>query len=353
MATIPESSVRPTTIVNADSRFGTTFLSTKYRDRAVNGEVLMDKTSGEIFIKRVSDGKIVSFYQNKKMINDLALDLRILLLGNPALVYPSKNENAFYIVTNYDLVAINNETLYNIMVDDIIIPGEPNDINKLTFKVSGGSTGFVCRNTTRDVDKVFVEFLTNQYNAIIKNYSGDNEIYLAEYEKIQNIDKWENCNAVLTYDIIVSKDGEDHSYLNNIDYIRLNDDSVVLFPEKIYTDLESFDSAIITIKSITYDKLQFMITHKDDFGVLFNDTYNKIISHDNRVEVSEFIINHFIDDAYDIQILGNENIIGFLNIGHFNRYMYQVEQLVEGTHIQISPVQPSFACTWFKPNNTI
>ena len=49
------SNDKPTIISEPDTRFAASMLSTKYRIHAVPGEVLMDKTSGEIFIKRPSD----------------------------------------------------------------------------------------------------------------------------------------------------------------------------------------------------------------------------------------------------------------------------------------------------------
>ena len=215
MSTVSDSSVKPTTILNSDSRFGTTFLSTKYRKHAVNGEVLMDKSTGELFIKRVSDGKVVSFYQNNKAINDLALDLRMLLLDNPSFKYPASDDDTFYISTNYDLVAINNEELYNLITDNISISGGPEPINTLTFTVSNTSNGFYCRNMVRDVDSAFVEFLSNQYNLLFKEYLGENETYLIEAQKFQDIPNWETKNIILTYDLkVVSTDGSEHIYEN-------------------------------------------------------------------------------------------------------------------------------------------
>ena len=35
-----------------NSRFGTTFLDTKYRDRAIDDEVMIDKLTGEILYRR-------------------------------------------------------------------------------------------------------------------------------------------------------------------------------------------------------------------------------------------------------------------------------------------------------------
>lgn len=350
MSAVPDTSVKPTVLVTPDSRFATTFLSTKYRDYAVPGEALMDKSTGELFIKRVSDGRIISFNQNRKMINDLALEFRVLLMNNILFQYPHEKEDAYYVSTNYDLVEINNNVLYNLVTDNVTISNTPNDINKLSFKVSGESNAFFCRTSTRDVDKAIIEFLTNQYNLLFKNYDGTNEDYLSEKSKFNN-NKWENNNAGIVYDITVSKDGVEYTYSDITDYIRINEDSCVLFPDNIYNDLESFDFGIVTIKSITYDKIHFMINHKDEFGNIFMEAYNKFIFNDNRIEVAEFNVIHFIDNANDIEMFGNESIIAFLDIPHLNRYMRLMDTLQGGSSsLVISDTQPEYACTWFKPN---
>lgn len=347
MATIPDSSVKPTLNVTPNSRFATTFLSTKYRDRAVNGEVLMDKSTGELFIKRTTDGKVVSFYQNKKNINEIVFDAYNLISNNTSFKYPNNNDNAFYVSTNYDLVATNNETLYDLTKDNIIIDTTSEEsINSLSFRISGESNGFFCRHTTRDVDKGFIEFLTNQYNTFFKNYIGDNETYKSEQGKFTSNEKWEKSNAIITYDVICAKDDEFYDFHNIVDYIRLNDDSVILIPDFIYNDIGSFDYAIISIKSIEYNKIHFMINHKNEFGIFFEETYDKLIHADDRIEVSEFVIHHFIDYASDIEVLGNENIIAFLDTQHINSYISKMTK----SSIIVSNTQPNFACVWF---NTI
>ena len=346
-----DSSVKPTTIMNADSRFGTTFLSTKYRDHAVAGEVLMDKTTGELFIKRVSDGKIVSFYQNKKILNDLAFDIRMLLLDNEAFSFPSMNEDAFFISTNYDLVAINNESLINLITDNVSIPGEPAPINKLRFNVSGQCNGFFCRHTTRDTDRAFIEFLTNQYNTLFKTYEGNNAVYTEEANKFIEIPKWETSNAVLKYDLkVYYNDDTSAVYTDNTDYLMMNDDSIVFFPENIYQEGKEILCFDVTIKSIEYDKIHFMVNHKDEFGTIFTESYNKLIATDGRADVSEFNISYFCEDISLMEIFGNEEIVGFLSMFHYNRYSEKMTKFLGNSQIKISQEKPSSACIWFKPN---
>jgi hypothetical protein len=113
---------RPTYVSKPDIRFATTFLSHEYRDYSVEGEALMDKMTGELFIKRPEDGRVLSFEQNKKYAYDQVLELRILLTNNEEFTYPTMGTNAFYVSTNYDLVTINKEVPNDILVNNTVIP---------------------------------------------------------------------------------------------------------------------------------------------------------------------------------------------------------------------------------------
>ena len=368
---ISDFSVKPTTTVTPDTRFGTTFLSLKYRDRAVNGEAIMDKSSGELYLKR-ADGKIVSFYQNKKLIEELATYVGSALDDNPNFRYPSVNDDEFFVSMNYDLVAINNEVLYNIFTDDVYILGAPNDINKLTFNVGKNTNGFFCRNCTRDVDKPLVEVLTRTYNNYFKNYSGSNEAFIFEKNKFAN-PKWENCNATIVYSLVTTKNGNTTMYNNLTDYIRLNEDTCVIFPEEAW----GFDSANVTILAIMYDKFHTIYHNYEAMDPSIADMINKFIFYDNQIEVNEFNVMHYVNTPNDIIKLGNEFIVAFMDmvriqenidramhmrneINNFRSELDQanakfeylnekVELAAESAGIIVSDTQPDFECAWFRP----
>jgi hypothetical protein len=209
-----------TVVVQPDTRFATTFLSTKYRDHAVPGEALMDKTSGELFMKRPIDGKIISFTQDKKLLDELVLDLKVLLTNNSQFTYNADSKNGFCVSTNYDSTTINNEVLLNLMTDDIVT-GDEEDLNKLTFKVSKDSNGFFCCPATRAVDKPVIEFLANQYNTMFLHYSGDNETYLEEANKFIMNDRWLYCSTIIEYSLTVTH-GEKVQTYEVIDYFMEN-----------------------------------------------------------------------------------------------------------------------------------
>ena len=151
------SNDKPTIISEPDTRFATSMLSTKYRIHAVPGEALMDKTSGEIFIKRPSDGKIVSFFQNKQLYYDLLMEVRLNIANNPEFKSPISSDEftgkSFMYSVNYDLANIHDggEKLINIVSES-----QPS-LSSPTFIFGAKSNGFFIRIATRDCDKAVVE----------------------------------------------------------------------------------------------------------------------------------------------------------------------------------------------------
>ena len=85
MASTTVSSIQP------NLRFGTSFLdSSKYRDRAVNGETLMDKRTGEVVFKRKEDGSLLYFDREKLKLDDYISNLRALMKSNVRFSYPTE-----------------------------------------------------------------------------------------------------------------------------------------------------------------------------------------------------------------------------------------------------------------------
>ena len=105
MPTLINSADKPTFLMQPDMRFATTFLSINNRDYSVNGESMMDKATGEIFARR-PDGRVVSFFQNKKYNYDICLELRILLSNNQEFYYSRSNSDGYYVTEDYDSMSL-------------------------------------------------------------------------------------------------------------------------------------------------------------------------------------------------------------------------------------------------------
>lgn len=344
VTTTSRTDLKPVFQAKPDMRFGTTFISNKYRDYAVKGEVLMDKATGEIFTKRPEDGRVVSFFQNKKYMHELMLDLRVLLNNNSNFRYPSVDDiEAMYLSTDYDLMTINDDKENDIMSEDTIIPNNSvTSFHKLSFNISNKSNGFFCRMTSRDSDKAIIEWLTTQYNTILKNYSGTDPNFLSEHNKFSTIEKWEDSNAVINYTLELTYENGTTQKYDLTDYIRINEQTSVLFPNSIGENtIESASKVTVTINSVTYDKIHFMIKYRASFDTSFIDGISKFSYPDHAIYIRYCNICSFVDRSTDIDLHGNEFIVAMMEVSYVRRYMNKMSKLSAEPNIIFSSSRPS------------
>ena len=333
--------LKPTYQARPDMRFATTFLSNEYRDYAVNGESLVDKTTGELFIKRPEDGRVVSFFQNKKYMSDLMLDLRVLLNNNASFLYPTEEDlDACYLSTDYDMMSLYENKDISIVDSDQIIPNTEDNVTNIKFRISKKSNGFFCRLTSRDSDKAVIEYITNQYNAICKNYEGSDELFLEEKNRFLAIEKWEDSNASIEFDVIVSDDTGVKTF-TFIDYIRINEESCIILPTNILPIIFNANDIMIKIKAIKYEKIHFMMNNISKLGTSFNDGLSKFMYPDNGIYIRYCNICNFVDDVTDITLLGNEFIIAMMDVPYVRRYMMKMSKLTSESNIVLSPTRPT------------
>lgn len=332
-------------LAKPDLRFATTFLSNKYRAYSVAGESMQDKVTGEIFTKRPEDGRVVSFFQNKKYMHDLMLELKILINSDPAFTYPEESkEDAFYLSTDYDIMQIFDETEHNIVNDDTIIPNDDEvDYHNLVFALSTYCNGFFVRPTSRDSDKVIINWLTNKYDNIIKNYSGNDPVYLAEKAKFDEIEDWDSSNAVINYTVITTNTETGQvSYITSENCIHINEEHCVFFP---INTLEAYDvvgpyKVQVRINSLKYDKFHFIIDHLEELGLL--EEYNKFIYPDKKILMQYLNIESFVDNSEDIIFNENEFLVAMVDVPFTYRYMRKISKINEySTSIIISTERPS------------
>lgn len=342
MPVLVTSTEKPTFIAKPDMRFATTFLSLKFRDYAVNGESIMDKSTGEIFTKRPADGRVVSFFQNKKYLHDMALRLRVLLSNYANFTYDGESETGYYINTDYDSMSILDEQRLDILTHDFIAPNiESETTTQFKFYLSKKTNGFFFRCTTRDADKALVEFLTHEYNERLETYDGTNPDYLAEHQKFIDIERWKLNNATLEYTVkVVGSEGT--KIYTCTDYVRINEESCVYLPyQAIAQDYPyGYNSILITIKAVHYDKIHFMINHVDEFGSEFLTNLNKFKYPDNEAYIDYYNVSYFIDSSTDLLLLGNEFIVALLDTYYIKNLMMQLTSLDRPAEFRLSIERP-------------
>lgn len=335
--------LKPIFQAKPDMRFGTTFLSNKYRDYAVNGESIMDKATGEIFTKRPTDGRVVSFFQNQKFIDDMMLELRVLLTTHPELQHPdSRDFGAFFLSTDFDVMSIHNEKDIDIQENDIVIDNEAeNPFNRLKFNISNKSNGFTINITTRNSDKVIVEYATGLYNKFFYNYRGTADQFHEEARKFTENEKWMDSNATLTYEVVIKyRDVAEFTTYEFTDYVRVNEQSCVLFPPTLSTqELATAEAVNVRIKSIKFEKLHKLIECQEYIHD-FDPGYTKLLHMDGHIYVRYITVGTFINSANEIVLLGNEFLVALADMPYVYRCMNKLSSLMtQNSHI-LSTTRP-------------
>lgn len=326
------SDLKPTFVAKPDMRFATSFLSTDYREHAVMGESIMDKATGEIFTKRKTDGRVMSFFQNKKYMHDTMLELRVLLNNNPQFTRPEVvDEDAYFMTTVHDFVAMNDEKHVNVAYDNDTVISNLTDTTRhqMRFNLANNTNGFFINVQSRDCDKPIINFLSTEYNVLIKNYTGTDANYIAEQNKFTSDDSWEDSNATIFFTATVfGKTTKTYTCSENI---RVNETVCVDLPnEKIDKDYPNgYDRVEIQVEKITYDKIHFMTARKSSIGGIFLETFNKIIHGDDRININFATIYSFVNSSNEILLMGNEFIIGLLDMPYCNRYMAKMNKLLD------------------------
>ena len=330
--TVITSRIRPTYEERPDIRYATSFLDHKYRDYSVAGEAIMDKTTGELFMKRPIDGRIVSFEQNKKYLDDLTLEFRVLLNNNPEFIFPGESYSAYFLQTHYDLVTINDEhqaDLYATCFEPTVIPNdEETPLHSLSFNLSNQTNGFFVRMNTRDSDKVIIEYLTNQYNKTIDNYAGLNPTILSEKDKMDAIDLWRDSNVQIDYTIFV-EDAFVSKVYDKTSYVRYNEHCCLYLPlDQLAEDFPyGWNSVRVQINAISYPKLQFVLMHPTLFDTDFEEQVLKLIAPDHMIINQYLTVVSFVNTADDIDLLGNEQLVAMIDVPYLRRYMMKMGKL--------------------------
>lgn len=336
------TSSRPTEVVDPDTRFGFAPLSYKYRDYAVNGEMLQDKATGEIFIKRPNDGKVVSYFQNKRYLYEQVTELNTILSSNTDYVFNRTNKSGMYSFVDYDLATITMDTPLDIIEHDMRFGS--GDIYGLEFPVSVDTNKFICRLTTRDTDKPAIEYITGLYDGVLDGYNGSNVLLQQESEMFRTYPKWIYDNALITFSVTVTKDDIERRYTVT-DSVRLNDASCVdIGRAQIDVDFpDGYDSCLVHMISIEYRKLHFVLQHPELFGdpnvIMAN--FRDMCYPDGVLYNYYCGIGVFTDDISEVKTNPkNGTLICLMDIVFTLRYISKIKGAVQGGSILLRNDEP-------------
>ena len=366
MASTTVSSIQP------NLRFGTSFLdSSKYRDRAVNGETLMDKRTGEVVFKRKEDGSLLYFDREKLKLDDYISNLRALMRSNVRFSYPTEYNTqdmdseyfSTFLLDTQNFIPNVEDGKYS---DGVVFRNEltvPSYVNEITnsdgsktlnldegFTISKKMNGIFFKLFARPRDLPLIEFCSNVYDKYFKSYTGTDETYLKEKEKFatSNDYEYDKSNATITFSLHAENpSGSNVDKLFTV-YVKLNEWSLILFKENgipLDFDKDEYQSVTITIQSICLEKMKFCpeILSKEEM-----DIYNKLLddsSLDSDADKSKISITHgyvsyfFTKDNYmKIPDRRNTELLNCIGLRAFNDSMRVIGNIssAEGIHVSAS-----------------
>lgn len=317
-------------------RFAAGFLDKKYKKYAELGEVIMDKITGEILVKRKSDGRIISFVQNDKYLHDVMIELRILTKNNTNYIYPT-DANSWFFSADFNVADIlNQHTAPDVLhTEDVDFPTTSLDEkNRLEFYLSLKSNGFFIRPISRDTDKNLIEYMSNIYNIIFQNYYGMNDDYLAEAKKLRSTD-YRNNNAVVNYTYTVTgiKDGERivkaYSGTKNI---RINHETFIRIPVSYKAQFNKVESIKISIIDIIFMKFNKVVQYmEDEFNEFDKSMYEKLVAPDNKIVIEHVNVMSFCDGGDQIPANPNVALITLIDADATSEYIGRVDKLANSS----------------------
>lgn len=333
-------------IAKPDLRYGVTFLSHKYRDYSVKGETMQDKMTGQIYTRRPSDGRVVSYDQHNRSVADLMLDLRIQMNNHDEFTYPEPetHEDAFLFVTEYDLTQIHEDKIIDALEMDFEIPNQVDDpTTQLKFQLSKDTNAFFLELDSRFTDRPFVSFCSSYYNRLIKNYSGDDDAYLEEQAKFDDESYWEDSDASVDYTVsLLASDGTEVIVIHDTANIRFNERSFVSLPYLLLENIQDegeYDIKV-TINKLRFDKLRFLKDHYDEMPESFKAKWEEIITPDAMVQVGYLSVMGFVDHEEDLALLGNDFLVTFMDVQYVFRLMYRLTSLKDPSYLILSAKRP-------------
>lgn len=332
--------------IKPNLRFATSFLHKKFHKYSVTGEVLQDDMTGEIFVKRNPDNRIISYTQQNKYLHDMMVELRMNMKDNEDYKIPTDPKSAYY-VNDYDIQILTG-TRFNTLAD-----GNCNlDID---IESSINTNGFFIKPLTRVTDKSYVEGLTSMYNRYfdeddtemnpngingIKPSDVANEIALSKKEDY----KLSNLSVFLEVTVTgIKSDGQTTSVKYDISKnIRFNILNYIPLANVATSVIKTIKRVDIKIKRFDFHKLN-MCGNFITGGKYPHEGYRLISSPDLMVIFDRLQISGFVDSVDKVPV-GNQdsyNSIAILDNRFMMDHLYMIDKLGLSNSFILANKKPS------------
>ena len=310
---------------DADVRYGSSFLSVSNKDKAVQGEILSDKLTGEIYIKR-TDGKVISFRQRAHTVYEAIQEFNMQFQSSIGFIYPS-DPGAYLLGTKLIVDEFKpNETKTDILLENHTFSEIYGDEKDFRFPVSVKTNGFYIKPITRLGDRNVCGFLSGQFSehehvnfdTTVRSFTDWLDLstlytnpYL--YTTWKSMEKWISANAMVDCTITTIGSTSEHKVIENVKQlsipIMLNEYSFVKFPDDYDEEMKTIHSVDVVINKIYVPKLQYeryLATNNNTTSGI-DAVVERMMDMDNKVVLQSVDVFYFITGA--IQLPTNSNTI--------------------------------------------
>lgn len=347
--------------IQPNLRFGTSFLdSSKYRDRAANGEALMDKRTGEVVLKRKNDGSFIYFDRENLRLDDYIGNIRAITRSNVRFQYPTEYNttdvgNTFFetfLLDTQEFVPEIENGLYcdgikfrNNLTLDNYVSEEDTDGNKILdqgFSISTKTNGIIVKLVSRPRDTSLIEYAAGIYNNYYKKYSGTDETILNEQEKLKD-PTYEKSNV----EIGISITGDKH--FSTTAYLKLNEWSLILFKDVNGSPLDfSNDSDVrVIINYVRFPKIENVTnilseSEKDRYQKLLDSSSANESNPKERIAITHAYVSTFVQNDSYMQLpdYRNSKVLELIGLKPFTDSMRMIGNIASTEGVHISEIEP-------------
>lgn len=327
-------------------RFGASFLSFEYHDKAVNDEVLMDKRTGELVYKRNSDGRLIYYAQENVHLNNYMRQLKTLINNHRrSYVRPiPKNceycDDTFFMSYNIELIdfAPAEDAEQKTLIDGAVLVNPNPQAHSFTQETNG----FFVNLTGRPRDRALISFLVSKYDKYYKNYDGDDAESLAKKE-LYKLEGYDMSQAVVNYTVTYyTSTDEIYAKQTTDGYVRINELSFIPFTYAGIYSRTQVAYAKIQINSISTPKLVDAIALLKNSTVSEKALYNRILDYDDVAFITCNISIFTTTTDQSFTVPATENCTPILVMGweEFEEELVNAKTGGESTGILVSIDEP-------------
>ena len=346
--------------IQPNLRFGTSFLdSSKYRDRAANGEALMDKRTGEVVLKRKSDGSFIYFDRENLRLDDYIGNIRAITRSNVKFQYPTEYNttdigNTFFetfLLDTQEFVPETENGLYcdgikfrnNLLLDNYVSETDSNG-NKILdkgFSISTKTNGIIVKLVSRPRDTSLIEYTAGIYNNYCKKYSGTDALILAEKDKLKDA-TYDKSNVEIGISITGNR------YFSTTAYLKLNEWSLILFEDNgKLLDFSDLDDVRVIIDYVRFPKIKniesmLSVPEKNQYKKLLDSSSANETNPKERIAITHAYVSAFIQNDSHIQLpdYRNSKVLELVGLKPFTDSMRMIGNIASTEGIHISENEP-------------